>query len=116
MAVAEKMLEFMEKASWIRKMFEEGARLKAIHGWTTSRLQHGQPRRPAAEARHRTQGASAPPCSRVHGQCGLPEVRSAVAARLGPSTGWTSRATIILSAGRRGQERGAQGILNPATR
>lgn len=32
MAVAKKMLEFMEKASWIRKMFEEGARLKKIHG------------------------------------------------------------------------------------
>lgn len=26
------MLAFMEKASWIRKMFEEGIRLKAIHG------------------------------------------------------------------------------------
>lgn len=32
MAVAKKMLEFMEKASWIRKMFEEGTRLKKIHG------------------------------------------------------------------------------------
>jgi aspartate aminotransferase len=32
MAVAKKMLQFMEKASWIRKMFEEGARLKKIHG------------------------------------------------------------------------------------
>ena len=32
MAVAEKMLQFMEKSSWIRKMFEEGTRLKKIHG------------------------------------------------------------------------------------
>ena len=32
MAVARKMLQFMEKASWIRKMFEEGTRLKKIHG------------------------------------------------------------------------------------
>lgn len=32
MAVAKKMSQFMEKSSWIRKMFEEGARLKAIHG------------------------------------------------------------------------------------
>jgi len=31
-AVAQKMLHFMENASWIRKMFEEGARLKEIHG------------------------------------------------------------------------------------
>ena len=32
MAVAEKMRQFMEKSSWIRKMFEEGGRLRAIHG------------------------------------------------------------------------------------
>jgi len=32
MAVAAKMSQFMEKSSWIRKMFEEGARLKKIHG------------------------------------------------------------------------------------
>jgi aspartate aminotransferase len=32
MAVAKKMLQFMEKSSWIRKMFEEGSRLKKIHG------------------------------------------------------------------------------------
>lgn len=32
MAVAKKMIHFMESSSWIRKMFEEGARLKSIHG------------------------------------------------------------------------------------
>lgn len=32
MAVAKKMLQFIESASWIRKMFEEGTRLKKIHG------------------------------------------------------------------------------------
>ena len=32
MAVAKKMLHFMESSSWIRKMFEEGARLRKIHG------------------------------------------------------------------------------------
>ncbi len=32
MAVSEKMSQFMEKSSWIRRMFEEGARLKKIHG------------------------------------------------------------------------------------
>lgn len=32
MAVAKKMLQFMEGGSWIRKMFEEGARLKKIYG------------------------------------------------------------------------------------
>ena len=32
MPIAEKMSRFMESASWIRKMFEEGMRLKKIHG------------------------------------------------------------------------------------
>ncbi len=31
-AVASKMMDFMERASWIRKMFEQGAQLKAEHG------------------------------------------------------------------------------------
>lgn len=32
MFVAQKMLAYSERSSWIRKMFEEGARLRAIHG------------------------------------------------------------------------------------
>lgn len=32
MAIAQKIKGYMEKSSWIRKMFEEGARLKARHG------------------------------------------------------------------------------------
>ena len=32
MTVAKKMQDFAEKSSWIRKMFEEGARMKAEHG------------------------------------------------------------------------------------
>ena len=32
MAVSEKMKLFAKKSSWIRKMFEEGARMKAAHG------------------------------------------------------------------------------------
>ncbi len=32
MAISEKMRHFAEKSSWIRKMFEEGAKLKAKHG------------------------------------------------------------------------------------
>jgi aspartate aminotransferase len=32
MSIAEKMNQSIEKSSWIRKMFEEGARLKKIHG------------------------------------------------------------------------------------
>ncbi len=32
MAIAKKMLHYMESSSWIRRMFEDGARLKKIHG------------------------------------------------------------------------------------
>lgn len=32
MSVSEKMVRYMENSSWIRKMFEEGARLRSIHG------------------------------------------------------------------------------------
>jgi aspartate aminotransferase len=32
MTISQKMADFIEKSSWIRKMFEEGARMKAIHG------------------------------------------------------------------------------------
>ncbi len=32
MGVAEKIQDAIERSSWIRKMFEEGARLKALHG------------------------------------------------------------------------------------
>ncbi len=32
MSIAEKMAGFVASSSWIRKMFEEGARLKSIHG------------------------------------------------------------------------------------
>lgn len=32
MSISQKMLQFMGRSSWIRKMFEEGANLKAIHG------------------------------------------------------------------------------------
>ncbi|HQI00167.1 MAG TPA: pyridoxal phosphate-dependent aminotransferase [Deltaproteobacteria bacterium] len=32
MSVSERMMGYMENSSWIRKMFEEGTRLKALHG------------------------------------------------------------------------------------
>ena len=32
MAIADKIHMFIENASWIRKMFEEGERLRQIHG------------------------------------------------------------------------------------
>ena len=32
MSISEKMRNFAEKSSWIRKMFEEGAKMKAQYG------------------------------------------------------------------------------------
>ncbi len=32
MAIATKIQSFIESASWIRKMFEEGERLRKLHG------------------------------------------------------------------------------------
>lgn len=32
MAISQKMIDFAQSSSWIRRMFEEGARLKALHG------------------------------------------------------------------------------------
>ena len=32
MAISHSIREIMQKGSWIRQMFEEGARLKALHG------------------------------------------------------------------------------------
>jgi aspartate aminotransferase len=32
MAISKKMIAFAERSSWIRKMFEEGTKMKAIHG------------------------------------------------------------------------------------
>ncbi|MBF0432321.1 MAG: pyridoxal phosphate-dependent aminotransferase, partial [Fibrobacteria bacterium] len=34
MAIAKKIETFITRSSWIRKMFEEGAKLKAEHGAT----------------------------------------------------------------------------------
>ena len=38
MSIAIKMQAFLEKASWIRRMFEEGARLKAEHEYEVYRV------------------------------------------------------------------------------
>jgi aspartate aminotransferase len=32
MAISQKMIQFAEKSSWIRKMFEEGAKMKSMYG------------------------------------------------------------------------------------
>ena len=86
MPVAAKMLEFMDKSSWIRKMFEEGARLKAIHG--ADRVYDfslGNPDVPPPG--HVIERMAALAGSMFHGympNAGYPDVRSAIAAHLAP--------------------------------
>jgi aspartate aminotransferase len=82
MAVARKMFHYMENASWIRKMFEEGARLKSIHGVDqVYDFSLGNPDIPPPRKVLETM-ATLPPVM-FHGYMpnpGYPEVREAVAA------------------------------------
>jgi aspartate aminotransferase len=87
MAVAKKMLQFMEKASWIRKMFEEGARLKKIHGEDkVFDFSLGNPNVPPPEAvRNKLLEVIQQDLPGKHGympNAGLPETREAVSAYL----------------------------------
>lgn len=87
MVVAHKMVEFMARASWIRKMFEEGARLKALHG--TDKVYDfslGNPNVAPPDALHeKLQALVQTPPNRVHAympNAGLLEAREALAGHL----------------------------------
>jgi len=87
MAVAKKMVRFIEKASWIRKMFEEGARLKEIHGAeNVFDFSLGNPNvPPPPEVKARILEILEDPSPGLHGyppNAGLPEARRAVARSL----------------------------------
>lgn len=89
MPVAAKMLEFMEKSSWIRKMFEEGARLKAIHGAEkVFDFSLGNPDvPPPARVIERMTALAGPMFHGYMPNAGYPDVRSAIAANLAPVYG-----------------------------
>lgn len=87
MAVAAKMIQFMENASWIRKMFEEGTRLKKIHGAeNVFDFSLGNPYVPPPEiVKTRLLEVIGQAKESIHGytpNAGLPETRSAVASYL----------------------------------
>ncbi len=87
MAVAQKMLQFMESSSWIRKMFEEGARLKQIHGNDNVHdFSLGNPNVPPPEiVKRKLQEIIAQDRPGMHGympNAGLLETREAVSAYL----------------------------------
>jgi aspartate aminotransferase len=83
MAVAKKMLHFMENSSWIRKMFEEGARLKKIHGAeNVFDFSLGNPNVPPPDAVRQKLAEIVSRCQPgMHGympNAGVPEVRRAL--------------------------------------
>lgn len=92
MAVSRKMLEFASKGSWIRRMFEEGARLKAEYGAdNVYDFSIGNPDvPPPAEFNQALRELAADTLPGAHSympNCGYLSVREAVAAQLAREQG-----------------------------
>ena len=87
MAISAKMKDFVANGSMIRKMFEEGARLKALYGADkVFDFSLGNPNVPPPEIFKRTLKAvveaDEPDLHSYMPNAGLPAARSAIAARL----------------------------------
>ncbi len=111
MAVAKKMLQFVENASWIRKMFEEGARLRKIHGEeNVFDFSLGNPNVPPPElVKARLLELVERDIPGKHAympNAGLPETRAAVSAYLSKEQGVTLGADHVVATC------GAAGALN----
>jgi len=92
MAIARKMKEFVDNGAMIKKMFEEGARLKALHGADkVFDFSIGNPNVPPPElfksALRAVVEADAPGLHSYMPNAGLPETRRAIAARLAADQG-----------------------------
>lgn len=105
MAIAEKIASFIESASWIRKMFEEGARLKGEIGEeNVFDFTLGNPtiEPPAALLRRLKELAEAPEpgMHRYMNNAGYDDTRAAVAARLANDSGkLVTKDEIIMTCG-----------------
>ncbi|HHP7236526.1 MAG TPA: pyridoxal phosphate-dependent aminotransferase [Desulfobacterales bacterium] len=111
MTIARKIETFIEKSSWIRKMFEEGARLKALHGADkVFDFSLGNPNiPPPSRFNEALQEAAAAFESRPHGympNTGYPEVRQSVAEYLSEEQGVSMSASEVV------MTVGAAGALN----
>ena len=111
MAVAKKMRDFVENGSMIRKMFEEGARLKQIHGADkVFDFSLGNPNVPPPKAlKERLLAVVQDDHPELHSympNAGLSETRAAIAARLSADQG------VALAAGQVIVTCGAAGALN----
>lgn len=111
MAISSKISGFIERASWIRKMFEEGTRLKAIHGEDqVFDFTLGNPSTEPPEAFNRALLTLAqnpqPGMHRYMNNAGYPETREAVAKHLSRTAPATVEARHII------MTCGAGGALN----
>ena len=118
--VADAMRESMKRASWIRKMFEEGARLQAEHGpENVFDFSLGNPiLEPPAELRRALLLLLDDPRPGMHRyipNAGLPEVRDSIAVQLAAETGLPYTADhVVMTCGAAGALNIAlKSLLNP---
>ena len=108
MAIARKMRDFSRRASWIRRMFEEGARLKAQYGAeNVCDFSLGNPDlAPPARFREALLALAADETPGAHAympNSGYPQVREAVAVQIGAEQGVAlSGAEIVMTCGAAG--------------
>lgn len=112
MTIARKIDTMLRRSSWIRRMFEEGARLKAQHGAeNVFDFSLGNPNVPAPECFEKVLGETARSCGGEHGYMpnpGFPHVRRAVARYVSDEQGVAVGASDII------MTCGASGALNVA--
>src|SRR4030095_12269422 len=98
--VAHRVAENLQRASWIRRMFEEGARLKqeradAVFDFTLGNPEI-EPPRAVLEAARRLLDSTAPHLHAYMPNAGHPAARAAVAKRLEAATGLPYTANHVL--------------------
>ncbi len=112
MTIATKIDTILQRSSWIRKMFEEGARLKAEHGaGNVFDFSLGNPNITAPECFDKALAETACSCSGEHGympNTGYPHVRESVAKYLSAEQGVAVTADEVI------MTCGASGALNVA--
>ena len=101
MPIAKKMQEFAERSSWIRKMFEAGTQMKARYGaGNVFDFSLGNPDLPPpprfGEVLQAVAGVSGPGRHGYMANSGYPEVRGAVAVRIGEEQGMAVVAEDVL--------------------
>lgn len=108
MTIAKKINAFFDKSSWIRKMFEEGARLKAIHGTdAVFDFSLGNPNLPPPESFNATLQEMVVTCG-PSGHCympqaGYPQVCKSIAEYLSEEQGFAfSEGDILMTCGAAG--------------